>query len=339
MGIQTRRMRPPCCYTFGVVLFAQDAIAYNWPSPDKTMAADDQLWLCVPCVDDKPYFFLCNRSLGAQVMEIRGNGIAASLRMSEFNGSDNQKWTVDEDSRLASKLDCGCSAEKVKLCVDVVGAQDANSASVCAYAANGGCNQQWQLEVVDKDASIRLVRIVSKMAGKRLLTVENGDQMRKEPWMKIVLHNKLSERFALYCATDFPDPKKTGAFYSPAMAARSLLAVAQVLRRIHHDGFVYNDLHDGNILRRIDIDSYKVIDLGSVTRADRWQKDLGPNYDGRWSRNRDWRAFALAFLELILGRQLDMWRLPKMLPLVWDWNATGHRPSQRKSFQKMWRLC
>lgn len=42
MGIQTRRMRPPCCYTFGVVLFAQDAIAYNWPSPDKTMAADDQ---------------------------------------------------------------------------------------------------------------------------------------------------------------------------------------------------------------------------------------------------------------------------------------------------------
>ncbi|CAL1143857.1 unnamed protein product [Cladocopium goreaui] len=58
-----------------------------------------------------------------------------------------------------------------------------------------------------------------------------------------------------------------GAFYSPRAAARSLLAVAQVLRRIHRDGFVYNDLHDGNILRRLDMDSYKVIDLGSVTRA------------------------------------------------------------------------
>lgn len=319
----------------------KDAIAYNWPSPDKTMAADDQLWLCAPCVDDKPYFFLCNRSLGAQVMEIRGNGIAASLRMSEFNGSDNQKWTVDEDSRLASKLDCGCSAEKVKFCVDVVGAQDANSASVCAYAANGGCNQQWQLEVVDKDASIRLVRIVSKMAGKRLLTVENGDQMRKDMILEIcylslwsgelglvqlqkvvwnhgvpeaIIEERLGKQLGKGTGSDdkacvLQDIRAGTAFYSPAMAARSLLAVAQVLRRIHHDGFVYNDLHDGNILRRIDIDSYKVIDLGSVTRADRWQKDLGPNYDGRWSRNRDWRAFALAFLELILGRQLDMWRL------------------------------
>jgi len=98
--------------------------------------------------------------------------------------------------------------------------------------------------------------------------------------------------------------------YTPQKAARSLLPVANVLRRIHSEGYVYNDLHDGNILRNLDTDSYKVIDLGSVTRADHWQQEIGSLYDCKWSRNRDWRAFALAFLGLILnGRQLDVWML------------------------------
>ncbi|CAL1137275.1 unnamed protein product [Cladocopium goreaui] len=161
-------------------------MTYRWPSSE-TMAADDQLWLRSPCAEDAPYFFLCNRSLGTQVLEVRGRAEAASLRMSEFDGSDRQKWMVDGESRLTSKLDASTSSScsRVKYCIDVIGARDENGASVCAYAANGGWNQRWDMEVVDKASSIELVRIVSKMAGQRLLTVENGDQMRKDMIMEI----------------------------------------------------------------------------------------------------------------------------------------------------------
>lgn len=324
-------------------LALKDAMTYRWPSTE-TMAADDQLWLRSPCAEDAPYFFLCNRSLGTQVLEVRGRAEAASLRMSEFDGSDRQKWMVDGESRLTSKLDASTSSScsRVKYCIDVIGARDENGASVCAYAANGGWNQRWDMEVVDKASSIELVRIVSKMAGQRLLTVENGDQMRKDMIMEIcylsrwchleqglvqlqkvvwnhgvpeaIVEERLGKQLGKGTGSDdkaciLQDIRQGLAFYSPRAAARSLLAVAQVLRRIHRDGFVYNDLHDGNILRRLDMDSYKVIDLGSVTRAGRWAPELGEAYDSRWSQNRDWRAFALAFLELIWGRQLDMWRL------------------------------
>ncbi|CAJ1410602.1 unnamed protein product [Effrenium voratum] len=319
-------------------LCLKDSMDYTWPAP--AMAADDQLWVCVPCADE-PYFHLCNRALGSKVLEVRGDGPAASLRMCELNGSDHQKWHVDENSRLASKQGCLSSPEK-KFCIDVISAQDANSASVCAYAANDGCNQKWQLEVVDKAVSgRRLVRIVSKMAGHRVLTLENGDQMRKDMILEICYlsrwhgHQGLVQLQKVIWSDGVPEAillerlgkqlgKGTGndnkacvlldirqglAGYSPARAARSLQPVAQVLRRIHQDGFVYNDLHDGNILRRLDMDCYKVIDLGSVTRAEHWQAELGDDYGSRWSRNRDWRAFALAFLGLVLGRQLDVWRL------------------------------
>eukprot|EP00438_Fugacium_kawagutii_P022628 Skav208981 [mRNA] locus=scaffold1270:133792:136234:- [translate_table: standard] len=71
--------------------------------------------------------------------------------MAEFDGRDSQKWTVDDDSRLTSKLDASTpSGEKLKFCIDVIGGHDANGASVCAYAANGGLNQRWRLEVVDE---------------------------------------------------------------------------------------------------------------------------------------------------------------------------------------------
>lgn len=324
-------------------LALKDAMQYRWPSNDLTMAADDQLWLCSQCEDGSPYFYLCNRALGTQVLEVRGSGMAATLRMSEFDGSDRQKWTVDGASRLTSKLFAGTMDQKksLKFCIDVIGAQDANGASVCAYAANGGLNQEWHLEVVHKASSIQLVRIVSNMAGRRLLTVENGDQMRKDMIMEIcylsrwsseqglvqlqkvvwnhgvpeaIIEERLGKQLGKGTGSDekaciLQDIRQGLAFYSPSAAARSLLAVAQVLRRIHLDGFVYNDLHDGNILRRLDLDSYKVIDLGSVTCANHWQEELGEAYNSRWSRNRDWRAFALALLELILGRQLDMWRL------------------------------
>lgn len=310
-------------------------------------AERDQLWLCIPCKDDGAYFHLCNRSSGMQVLEIRGGGpghSAASLRLSEYSGGDRQKWKVDDDSRITSKLDCmpGDQAIPLKFCIDVVGAQDANSAAVCAYAANGGRNQQWELEVVGQAGRTRLVRIVSQMDGRRLLTVENGDEMRKDMileieylarWygeaglvqlQKVVWNNGVpqaivEERLGKQLGRGTGDAEKACILqdirhglvhYTPQRAASSLLPVANVLRRIHSDGYVYNDMHDGNILRHMNNDSYKLIDLGSVTRADHWLSEIGSLYDCRWSRNRDWRAFALAFLGLILnGRQLDVWVL------------------------------
>jgi len=310
-------------------------------------AERDQLWLCIPCKDDGAYFHLCNRSSGMQVLEIRGGGpghSAASLRLSEYSGGDRQKWKVDDDSRITSKLDCmpGDQAMPLKFCIDVVGAQDANSAAVCAYAANGGRNQQWELEVVGQAGRARLVRIVSQMDGRRLLTVENGDEMRKDMileieylarWsgeaglvqlQKVVWNNGVpqaivEERLGKQLGRGTGDAEKACILqdirrglvhYTPQRAASSLLPVANVLRRIHSDGYVYNDMHDGNILRHMNNDSYKLIDLGSVTRADHWLNEIGSLYDCRWSRNRDWRAFALAFLGLILnGRQLDVWVL------------------------------
>ncbi|CAE7754990.1 unnamed protein product [Symbiodinium pilosum] len=251
---------------------------------------------------------------------------------------------MDNNSRIISKLDCKPNGETtpLKFCIDVVGAQDANSAAVCAYAANGGRNQQWELEVIGQAGSARLVRIVSCMDGRRLLTVENGDQLRNDMILEIrylvrwsgeaglvqlqkVVWNHgvpqaiIEERLGKQLGRGTGDAEKACILqdirnglvkYSPQRAAKSLLPVANVLRRIHSDGFVYNDMHDGNILRHMTHDSYKLIDLGSVTRADHWQQELGSLYDSRWSRNRDWRAFALAFLGLILnGRQLDVWVL------------------------------
>jgi len=213
---------------------------------------------------------------------------------------------------------------------------------VCAYAANGGRNQQWELEVVGQAGRARLVRIVSQMDGRRLLTVENGDEMRKDMileieylarWsgeaglvqlQKVVWNNGVpqaivEERLGKQLGRGTGDAEKACILqdirrglvhYTPQRAASSLLPVANVLRRIHSDGYVYNDMHDGNILRHMNNDSYKLIDLGSVTRADHWLNEIGSLYDCRWSRNRDWRAFALAFLGLILnGRQLDVWVL------------------------------
>ena len=63
--------------------------------------------------------------------------------------------------------------------MDVVGAQDVEGGKVCGYEANEGLNQRWRLEQVAQGATARLVRIVSCMKSERLLTVENGQQMRR----------------------------------------------------------------------------------------------------------------------------------------------------------------
>ncbi|CAE7433918.1 unnamed protein product [Symbiodinium natans] len=364
-------------------------------------AERDQLWLCVPCKDDSSYFHLCNRSSGMQVLEIRGGGpghSAASLRLSEYSGGDRQKWKVDS-GRITSKLDCkpDNQAAPLKFCIDVVGAQDANSAAVCAYAANGGRNQQWELEVVGQAGSARLVRIVSHMEGRRLLTVEKGDQMRKDMVLEIgylarwsgeaglvqlqkvvwnngvpqaIIEERLGKQlgrgtgdadkacilqdirrglairqhdFALFgwrsvtprkglqraCSQLLSAFSTTGngggnRFRDLLVRTRCIREVAHVLRRIHSDGFapalpqafLIDRVTSVTTLYRIVLalpielprsmqDSYKLIDLGSVTRtASEHQASL--DMQGRG----DWRAFALAFLGLILnGRQLDVWVL------------------------------
>lgn len=83
-----------------------------------------------------------------------------------------------------------------------------------------------------------------------------------------------------------------------------------MLRRLHHDGYAHNDLHDGNILQNLPHDIFKVIDLGSVTCVDHWTGLLGIAYDRHWSTTRDWRAFVVAFLGLLDGgNQLNVWDL------------------------------
>jgi len=265
--------------------------------------------------------------------------------MSAANGADRQKWKVDENSRIVNKMGSTTAGEGPQLCLDILGARDENGAGVIAYEANGGPNQQWHLEVMDEAADssgIRLVRIFSNMVGRRALSVENGDQIRKDMILEIcylarwsgeaglvqlekvvwgygipqaIILERLGKQLGKgtgdeHKACILQDVRAGMVKYTPRSAARSLVPVAAVLRRMHQDGFVYNDLHDGNILRRLDADSYKLIDLGSVTRTDHWLSELGSEYDSRWSINRDWRAFAVALLGLVLGgRQLDVWAL------------------------------
>mmetsp|Transcript_95577 Transcript_95577/g.169719 ORF Transcript_95577/g.169719 Transcript_95577/m.169719 type:complete len:552 (-) Transcript_95577:72-1727(-) len=329
-------------------LAVQDALDCRWPNDGPTTWGDDQLWICVPCSDDREFFHLYNRALGTQVLEVHGasaDSAAASLRMAKLDDGNQQKWQVDGDSRLVSKLRISQKpGADVKLCIDVIGARDENSAEACAYSANGGSNQQWHLEAVEKAADEqgpRLVRIVSAMAGRRALAIENGSQTRKdmileicfltrwahEPGLvqlqQVVWHRGIPqaiilERLGKQLGKGTGDDSKACVLqdirnglvaYTAASAARSLLPVAHVLQSLHRSGYVYNDLHDGNILRRLDADSYKMIDLGSVTSSDQWLT-LGSEYDSRWAKNRDWRAFAVALLQLWLGgRQLDVWTL------------------------------
>jgi len=329
-------------------LAVKDAVDCKWPSDAPTTWGDDQLWICVPCSDDLDFFYLYNRALGTQVLEVHGasaGNAAAALRMAKLDGGDHQKWQVDGDSRLASKLKISQSpGADVKFCIDVIGARDENSAEACAYNAHSGPNQQWQLEAVEQATGQgpRLVRIVSAMAGRRALAIENGSQTRKDMILEIcyltswasqpglvqlqqvvwsmgipqaIVLERLGKQLGKGTGDDskacvLQDIRNGLVVYTPASAARSLLPVAQVLRRMHQDGYVYNDLHDGNILHRLDADTYKMIDLGSVTSSDQWLTELGGEYDSRWSINRDWRAFTVALLQLWLhGRQLDVWAL------------------------------
>eukprot|EP00930_Biecheleria_cincta_P086331 TRINITY_DN75643_c0_g1_i1.p1 TRINITY_DN75643_c0_g1~~TRINITY_DN75643_c0_g1_i1.p1 ORF type:complete len:605 (+),score=91.92 TRINITY_DN75643_c0_g1_i1:89-1903(+) len=95
-----------------------------------------------------------------------------------------------------------------------------------------------------------------------------------------------------------------------AGVARSLLPVAQLLRRLHLDGYTHNDLHDGNILLHPHTGNFKVIDLGSTTRAEYWAEQVGASQNSQWGVTRDWRTFAVAFLGLVSGgEQLSVWDL------------------------------
>jgi hypothetical protein len=62
-------------------------------------------------------------------------------------------------------------------------------------------------------------------------------------------------------------------------------------------------LHDGNILLQPHTGSFKIIDLGSTTRAEHWAEQVGASQNGQWAVTRDWRAFAVAFLGLVSGGQ------------------------------------
>lgn len=88
-----------------------------------------------------------------------------------------------------------------------------------------------------------------------------------------------------------------------AGVARSLLPVAELLCRLHREGYSHNDLHDGNILLQPHTGCFKVIDLGSATHATHWGEQVGSSGNNRWGVARDWRAFAVAFLELVSGGQ------------------------------------
>eukprot|EP00933_Yihiella_yeosuensis_P038201 TRINITY_DN32146_c0_g1_i1.p1 TRINITY_DN32146_c0_g1~~TRINITY_DN32146_c0_g1_i1.p1 ORF type:complete len:559 (-),score=66.26 TRINITY_DN32146_c0_g1_i1:30-1706(-) len=309
---------------------------------------NDQLWLVSQCDDDKDFFYLSNRALGDQVLEIQNPkpGGACALAMAQRNGSDRQKWQVDSKSRLVSKLrfddahDASSSSGVGGLCLDVSGACTDNAATVVAYAFNEGENQQWELHWVSKPQ--RLTRIISRLTGNRALALQGGDQVRRdmglevsylarwsdEPGLvqlqrliwnggtaKAIVLERLGKQLGRGTGKDdeaciLRDIRDGLRKYTVAEAARSLIPVAHVLFRLHLEGYAYNDLHDGNILQRNGRDSYKLIDLGAVTSDNHWVKELGPEYDARWCRNRDWRAFAVAFLGLLSGgKQLNIWDL------------------------------
>lgn len=117
---------------------------------------------------------------------------------------------------------------------------------------------------------------------------------------------------------------------TPAQAARQLMAVACFLRRMHLDGYTHNDLHDGNILQDCSSDTlpFRVIDLGSVSEAGHWKSELGSSYGKSWSVTRDWRAFALHFLNLVDGNVRNIWDLVgtnnKLPKLDTDWAVRRH---------------
>lgn len=300
----------------------------------------DQLWVVTPCNDAEDYFHLSNLALGDQVLEIRearANG-ASALRMAQLDHGENQRWKVDSQGRIVCAV--RPAGATVDVALDIVGASDSNGASVVAYPAHGNDNQQWDLHWVYKP--LGLVRIISRLPGQRALTVEGGDQVRKDTELEVsflarwwnepglvqlqrviwnggtpkgIVLERLGKQLGRGTGGDdsvciLQDIRNGLVTYNVAGAARSLVPVAHMLHRLHHEGYVYNDLHDGNILQRLGHDSYKMIDLGSVTVAEHWTTQLGPIFDGRWSKNRDWRAFAVALLGLLCGgRQLNIWDL------------------------------
>ncbi|CAE8586928.1 unnamed protein product [Polarella glacialis] len=318
-----------------------------WPECAGLVGALLLLQGIVPLVQD--FFHLCNRALGDQVLEIRNESRCspAALSMAQLNGGDHQKWRLDSKSRLVSKLGLeGPEGFCEALCLDVAGARDERGSAVIAYRQNEKDNQQWQLEAVATSSTIpgrcRVVKVISQMAGGRALTIESGDQMCRDAALEVhylarwsdeaglvrlqrvvwnggtpkgIIMERLGKQLGKGTGADnkacvLQDIRNGDMSYTAAGAASSLMPVAHVLRRLHRDGYAFNDLHDGNILCCLDNNSYKVIDLGSVTLTGHWVSQLGTDYDGRWSTNRDWRVFGVAFLGLVCGgRQLNLWDL------------------------------
>lgn len=329
---------------------------------------DEQLWLLVPNVHENAYYFLYNKAMGERVLEIHDANceVPSSLRLSAFTGGDHQQWYIDADSRIVSKMRGGKNSDE-KLCVDVSGCCDEDGASVISYWAVSGLNQCWQVESVSTFTD--MVRIVSKMQGNRVLSARNGNRIREDSvrelgyllrWMdedglvqllkaawtagtpKGILLEPLGmqlgrgtgpadQHCVLKCI------REGTASYSLNDAVKSLEAVARLLYRLHNDGFSHNDLHDGNILLCLEKSIFKVIDLGSVRPSNHWVAELGSLYDAQWSNTRDWRAFMLAFIEVLQGTQQQLWDLvgsnasiktPAGDPCPWSAPQSPHRPSQ-----------
>jgi len=310
--------------------------------------SQNQRWLQTACDGDDGYFLFFSEAFPSRVLEIyKGEENAhARLSLGEVRQrARHQKWRLDSEGRLVSKLDNS-------KCMASSSSERGARVRVETVKNPLELNQRWELQSVKGGAKLivsllnnRVVDFVGETDSRELYYLA---RWRYEPGVVQLRHvvwgNGNTLPFFIMKRLGRQLGPGTEAFEksdcvlrdistvkacrrTPAQAAQQLLAVSCFLRRMHLAGYTHNDLHDGNILEDCSSAAgarpFLVIDLGSVHEAGHWKSELGFAYGRSWSVTRDWRAFSLSFLALIDGKVRNIWDLVgtsnKLPKLDTDW--------------------